>query len=101
MTNVSRYGAAMTGYKLFSAWLKKKNVPQLTAARVLLVSPSAVSCWLSARRVPSAAWREAIERWTGGDVPASSWLTREERAIEAELARVAPFSSVQSEEDGA
>ena len=90
-TTVTSYRAGMHGSKVFSAWLRANGVSQLEAARVLLVSPSSVSLWLSKRRAPSAAGRVAIERWTSGAVAASSWLSREEAALEAELGRVEPW----------
>jgi len=48
-------------------------------ARKLEVTPNAVSNWERGKARPSIEMRAAIERETGGKVPAIGWLTKAER----------------------
>lgn len=61
---------------------RKRRFPTFTytaAARMLRVPPSLMHYWLTGGRRPNAANRIAIEAWSEGRVPASAWLTQQER----------------------
>ena len=67
-------------------WLDREHKTQSWLARVLDVSPQAVSQWCSGVKRPEAVLREAVEEITG--IPAPSWLTQEESdSLHAAVAR--------------
>ena len=67
-------------------WLDREDKTQSWLARVLDVSPQAVSQWCSGVKRPEAVLREAVEEITG--IPAPLWLTQEEsESLQAALAR--------------
>lgn len=76
------------GSRLFARFLEKNRIRPADAARALRVARSAVQQWLDEIQRPKQALRERIERWTGGDVPAVSWSTKEEREA---VDHVVPF----------
>jgi DNA-binding transcriptional regulator YdaS (Cro superfamily) len=90
-----------TGAAEFHAWLRAHHLPQAAAARTLGVTPTAVHDWLHSHRAPSAHFREAIERWTGGAVLAESWLEEHERQLCAQLRSIVPYAGTHREDDGA
>lgn len=97
-----RYGWQMsTGPELLRAFLTTHDAPQALAARVLGVSAPAVHDWIHRKRSPSAPFRAALERWTDGAVPASSWLDGDELELVAQLGRVQPMQGLPQEDDGA
>lgn len=65
---------------LLYEFLCKSRITYRDAADCLgTISHVAVFHWVVGTRRPSAHMRKAIECWTNGAVPASSWLTRGER----------------------
>lgn len=90
-----RYGADMEPYPpgadLMAKWLRDRRIKQTTVARVLLVTPSAVHDWLLHKRTPSLQFRDALERWTSGAVPATSWLSSQDLALLQHLTKVEPY----------
>jgi len=74
-----------------AAWLDAKNVTQRELARVFGVSPATATYWCSGESRPSHARALALEAWTDGAVPASSWLDAEERSEFDRLAQLGPF----------
>lgn len=79
------------GAKLLKAWLARTGLSQAAAARVLGVSQAAVCDWLHQKKLPIGLYRQALETWTSGAVPAWSWVDREERELEKRLADVQPY----------
>jgi DNA-binding transcriptional regulator YdaS (Cro superfamily) len=91
----SRYRVAMGhGSALLWEFLQRRNAPQCVVARVLRVSPPAVHDWLSGRRTPTPAYREAIERWSEGAVPAASWRSEAEAELAEQLEAIAPLEGL-------
>lgn len=66
------------GPKLFDDYLVAREIKRADAARQLKTSVSAVHYWIKGGQRPRADIRKRIARWTGGEVPESSWLTEEE-----------------------
>ena len=67
-------------------WLDRNDKTQSWLARVLEVSPQAVSQWCSGTKRPEAVLREAMGAITG--IPTTSWLTQEEsESLQAAVAR--------------
>lgn len=68
---------------------RKGALTQAQAAKQLDTSGAALIYYLDGVSRPKSALRERIERWSGGAVPASAWLTDAERA-ELEQQTIAP-----------
>ncbi|MFA4972805.1 MAG: hypothetical protein WC683_09345 [bacterium] len=75
------------GRALLTAYLQEHRLRKVAVARAIGTSHVAVLYYLTGAKRPDASRRAAIERWTGGAVPAESWLTEEEQAA---LAAVQP-----------
>jgi len=75
----------LAGVRLLDAFLRNRAITNQAAADALKVSRPSVLYWRTGERLPDAAARVAIELWTGGSVPESSWLSDEERARLAAL----------------
>lgn len=73
---------------------KTHDVNGVTIAKALGVSKGAVSGWLSGLLQPDIKNRLAIERWTGGAVRHTDWLTEQDRA---DINRVTPFAPIAAE----
>jgi transcriptional regulator with XRE-family HTH domain len=79
------------GRTLLSAYLRENGLSQADVARGVKIGTSLVSNYLSdptapGHRDPGLAHAFAIEAWTGGKVPAKSWVngkTRKRRAKKA------------------
>ena len=80
------------------AWRATQDLTQRAAGELVTVSGPTWHDWETGGRVPSAGYREALERLTG--IPASAWrspaevaaVERAERAREELDARVEPAS---------
>lgn len=72
-------------------YLDAAKLSRLDLARRLGVTDSAVSRWATGERCPSVTFAFAIERETGGAVPAASWqmvtARRRDRKPPAKVAR--------------
>lgn len=67
------------------------GLSQRRAAKQLRVSNTLLGQWELGSAVPTALYRAAIARWTGGRVGESEWgLTPQEAAASALLAEVGP-----------
>lgn len=66
-----------SGNQIFREFLDKNRLSRLEAARLLKVAPSFIHYWIHGT-APSAAYRQLIEKWTQGEVPANSWLSSSE-----------------------
>lgn len=68
-------------------YLKEREISQVAFAqrlarrlgRAVVLSQSFVSRWASGARIPNVVYWQAIEEETGGEVPASYWLTLSKR----------------------
>lgn len=67
------------GPELFDRFLTERGIKRSAAATQLNTSVSAIHYWIKGGQRPRADVRSKIERWSGGEVPATSWLTEEER----------------------
>ena len=54
-------------------YLKAHGIKVAAAAEALGVAPAAIFQWREGRTKPSAVNRAALETWSSGFVPASSW----------------------------
>ena len=81
----------IAGPDALSRWRALYSVPQAVCALAMGVSQAAVSDWTRGKKIPEARYRNAIERWTSGAVPASSWLPAEERAELERLENLEPY----------
>jgi len=68
------------GPHLFDEYMKRRGVKRADAAKALNTSVSAIHYWINGGQRPRADMREAIEKWSGGEVPADAWMSPEERA---------------------
>ncbi len=82
-----------TGPELFAAFLEEHGITQLAASAAIGVSAPTVHDWIAETKRPRTHHRQAIEVWTGGEVPASSWETEAERGA---VANVVPFDGAAS-----
>lgn len=62
------------GYAKLLKWLKREGMRKAELARVLGVTAPAIFRWGTGSR-PSIDLAVALERITGGEVPASSWAS--------------------------
>ena len=77
------------GRRLLAVAMQRRGVSKRAFGKAIGVSHQSVTAWLEGNARPVEAYRVAIETWTGGAVPAASWLARCDRA-ELKAAR-APF----------
>jgi len=70
--------------------MERTGVSQAAVARALGVSAAAVCDWCRQKKLPVEPYRVAIETYTGGSVPASSWADARERALCERLASIQP-----------
>jgi len=83
---------SVAGAGLLAEWLNDNTVSMAEAGRKLGVSHVSVWQWLNTTSRPRHHLREAIERWTGGAVSASSWMTEAEAADLERAAAVEPHT---------
>lgn len=71
------------GSRLLAAWMAAQGVRDREVALAVKRSRGAVIAWRHGQYRPEAEFRDMLERFTGGAVPASSWRTAEEtKALE-------------------
>ena len=80
----------MTGPKLFTQFLHDNGITLSAAAATFGVKPPSVYEWKKGTRRPRDEHRTAIEKWTGGFVPAESWLDPDRKEA---LDGIRPFGS--------
>jgi transcriptional regulator with XRE-family HTH domain len=78
-------------HKLLTGWLDSKKLTQRELARVFGVSPATATYWCNGEGRPSHMRALAIEAWTEGAVPASSWFGAQEQTEFERLAAIGPF----------
>lgn len=85
------------GAKKLGKFLEKHNITRSAAGKALGSADPTVCDWIGGKKRPRESKRADIETWTGGEVPASSWLTKEERKART----VVPFTPATTGEQGA
>ena len=75
-------------------FLEQRGLSHREFAEAIKVSPGAVSFWFSKGTLPAWIQRRRIERFTRGQIPASAWESKEERAQtnEASVCKTPPDS---------
>lgn len=68
------------GSELFGDFLERNDLSNAEAARALHVSRPTIFAWREGDKIPTAAHRAAIAKWTEGTVPESSWPLSEKEA---------------------
>jgi transcriptional regulator with XRE-family HTH domain len=66
------------GQRLLREFIDQRKLPLRAVAEALHVTHPAVLQWLDGTARPSAPFREAIAKWTSGEVPTESWLEPKE-----------------------
>lgn len=66
---------------------RKAVLTQAAAAQQIGISPGQLVYYLQGTQRPKQAVAERIEKWSGGAVPADSWLTADEKAKLASVER--------------
>lgn len=56
-----------------------RKIDRVKAAAEMGVSPASLHYWVNGGQRPRAFERDLIETWSDGAVPASAWVTEEER----------------------
>lgn len=74
----------------FAAFVKARNLSASEVGRTFDVSHVAVLDWMSGKRVPSQFNREAIEKWTRGEIVATDWDDDDDRKARARLDAIEP-----------
>lgn len=76
----------------FRRLIQKRGLTYAQVGAVFGVSAVSINDWCHGKRRPSPEFREAIERWSGPDMPirADDWSDERERAQAARLASIAP-----------
>lgn len=85
----------MTNAEKLRAWrlLRNPPIPQVEVGAAIGVSGVSVTTWERGRTLPSVEYRRAIERLTGGAVPAADWGDDAERARYRRLEAVGPLGA--------
>lgn len=78
------------GAGLLRDFLAKHGLSQRAAGAALYVEGPTIHDWVHCKKRPSARHRAAIEVWTGGEVPASSWVSEEDNEIVRDVKPFAP-----------
>ena len=87
--STSKTSSRSTG-KRFRQFIKDRHLKLAEVARQLMCTHPAIIGWMDGE-IPSEPFRRAIETWTAGEIPASSWgETRTEITLRARLASVVP-----------
>ena len=76
-TNINE-GHVMT-HAIFQSWFTAQGRKKCWAAGCLGVTPAAVTLWTQGKRTPAPEYRGAIEKLTGGIVPAAAWGKGEQK----------------------
>ncbi len=66
---------------LLATWLEEHDVSQDVFADKIGVTQGYISRLVNGERIPGGAIAIAIEKETGGDVPAASWYPQPRRAV--------------------
>ena len=67
------------GARLLKGFLSDRSLSLTDAASALSVTAVAIHAWVSGRNRPRPQYRESIDVWTSGTVPASAWEKASER----------------------
>ena len=81
------------GHELFKGFLERNRIRLDEAATALHVSKTAIAFWRDGQHRPTPDVREAIEKWSGGAIPVSSWMLKGEKVL---VDLVQPFKSTAS-----
>jgi DNA-binding transcriptional regulator YdaS (Cro superfamily) len=79
----------MSALKL-SSYLDQKKLSKRSFAGQLGVAGAVISRYCSGARIPTTRFALAIEKATGGVVPASSWAQEEKRRADQRPRRIHP-----------
>lgn len=79
MLDNKRIMALPDGPVRLRTFLQQHSISLREAAATLGVSHITIRGWCRRQAKPREPVRAALERWTGGAVPAESWLTRREQ----------------------
>lgn len=80
------------GSALFRTFHERNGIAYRTSATALGVQHPATWQWAHSVTIPLEKYRDNIEIWTSGDVPAASWKRKSEKDI-----KVRPFQPTGSE----
>lgn len=72
-------GTMKSSENALARWLRERGKQQKDVWHALLVDPASLSRWVNGKGRPGLAQAIALERFTEGAVPVSSWLTESER----------------------
>lgn len=70
-------------------WIDASGITQAELARLLGTTRQAVCHWMRGRTVPALYYSLALEAVSGGQVPATVWLTQGQRLALTGLAQIA------------
>lgn len=87
MTTTTPILRATEGAKKLRRFLERNGITRRAAGLAVGATNPTVCDWVGGKKRPRESKRVDIEAWTGGEVPASSWLTKDERKVRT----VAPF----------
>lgn len=82
----------VSGVALLKAFLARHSTTPTAAARAIGISHVTMLSYLKGEKRPECDRREAIEKWTSGEVPRESWRTPDEAAT---LDRVQPIAGTE------
>lgn len=85
-----------TGARLLRVFMKRTRKPLRAAAREIGISHPTLFSWMRGRTTPLSIYRERIEAWSEGIVPADSWESKREALAAKAIAR-ADEESVKAE----
>jgi len=91
---------ASKGSKALAAFVRKNKIGPRPAARALDVAHPTLIAWMEGWKRPQAHRRQAIERWTGGEVKADWWILAEERQDVKDVVPFEPESAPESAKTG-
>lgn len=69
------------GYELLRRFLTDHEVTMEAASEAIGTTKASMSLWATGQNQPRTEFRMAIEKWTRGEVPATSWMTSHDRKV--------------------
>ena len=71
---------------MLQAYRERKGLSHRSAAEQIGCSHTSLMAWESGRVTPLPPYRDRIEGWSGGDLPAAIWRSAQERNAAARIA---------------
>lgn len=79
------------GARRLGEFLEKHRIKKRVAADAIGIAHPSLIAWLRGASRPSDAHKRAIEVWTGGAIPFTSWFSPSELRVRDRIEHIAPY----------